>query len=332
MALRGTLTLRKTRRLAAILKIDPPCAMGLLEALWHVTAEQQRDGGIGRFTNQDIADEMFYTGDPDALIEALLSTRWIDKDQGCRLYVHDWHEHCDDTTDSWLARHGKTYATGHRPRMRRLRESERQRLCAKWGWPLPKTCKEQIAADTDEDGGDECAIHTHGAHNSAQRADLCAQNTAKHANVALPEPVPEPVPEPEPVITKPVKDQRVVGDPPVRSPAKNQPPGRCAPLPTDLTRDDVVRGAIARQMADEIVHMTGDRDSHAMFVRIVTRLPRSDVLQALSELKESRASPNQARKLAAIFVHRCNEMASARGIDLWGHQAKAAAIAGTRSG
>lgn len=123
---------------------------------------------------------------------------------------------------------------------------------------------------------------------------------------------------------QPVKDQRVVGDPPVRSPAKNQPPGRCAPLPTDLTRDDVVRGAIARQMADEIVRMTGDSDSHAMFVRIVTRLPRSDVLQALSELKESRASPNQVRKLAAIFVHRCNEMAAERGISLWGNKAGAA--------
>lgn len=39
MALRGTLTHRKTRRLARLLEVDGPTALGILEALWHVTAE-----------------------------------------------------------------------------------------------------------------------------------------------------------------------------------------------------------------------------------------------------------------------------------------------------
>ena len=42
MALRGTLTHWKTRLLANELGVSPAHALGLLEALWHVTAEVLR--------------------------------------------------------------------------------------------------------------------------------------------------------------------------------------------------------------------------------------------------------------------------------------------------
>lgn len=160
MALRGTLTHRKTRRLAQLLGIDLCFAMGLLEALWHVTGEQAPNGAIGRMSDQDIAMEMFYSGDPKVLIDSLIAAVLVDRDETHRLIVHDWHIHSDDGTDNKLARSVARYANGELPRMRRLSKPER-------------------------------------AHVSAQYATPCAQmRTESHEK---PLPVPEPVPEPEPV-------------------------------------------------------------------------------------------------------------------------------------
>lgn len=116
MALRGTLTHRKTRRLAKLLDIPACFALGLMESLWHVTAEQQPDGGIGRMSNQDIADEMFYDGDADKLIRAMIDSGWIDEYEECRLVVHDWHDHADQSVKRKVARHGSGFV-GHIPQM-----------------------------------------------------------------------------------------------------------------------------------------------------------------------------------------------------------------------
>lgn len=165
MALRGTLTHRKTRRLAKLLGIPLPCALGVLEALWHVTGEQAKDGGIGRMSNQDLADEMFWDEDADDLVKALSESGWLQTCKECRLYVHDWHDHSDDATDNALARSGTKYANGSLPRMKRLTEQERAKLCDKWGW----------------------------THHEKPR-----QTTESHET-----PLPEPVPEPVPVLSPP---------------------------------------------------------------------------------------------------------------------------------
>ena len=111
MAIRGTLTHRKTRRLARLLDIPPCYALGLLEALWHVTAEQAPTGDIGRLSDQDIADEMFYVGDASALIFALIESGWIDNHPTFRLVIHDWEQHTDQSTKRKVARHGLTFAS-----------------------------------------------------------------------------------------------------------------------------------------------------------------------------------------------------------------------------
>ena len=112
MAIRGTLTHRKTRRLAKLMNIAQPFALGLMEALWHVTAEQAPTGAIGRLSNKDIADEMFWDEDPDLLIESFISAGLIDKHPQFRLVIHDWQSHADQATKRKLARHGKTFADG----------------------------------------------------------------------------------------------------------------------------------------------------------------------------------------------------------------------------
>ena len=127
MALRGALTHRKTRRLGQALSIDACFALGLMESLWHVAGEQAiPNGGVGRMTDQDIAMEMFYTGDPTILVGAFLSSGLLDEHPTFRLIVHDWHVHSDDATDNKLARAGERYANGMKPRMRRLAKTERE--------------------------------------------------------------------------------------------------------------------------------------------------------------------------------------------------------------
>ena len=117
MALRGTLTHRKTRRLASALQIPPCYALGVLESLWHVTAEQSPDGAIGRMSNQDIADEIFWDGDPEILVQALISAGWIDECQQNRLVVHDWSAHCDQSVRRKLTRHDLKFASREQLRL-----------------------------------------------------------------------------------------------------------------------------------------------------------------------------------------------------------------------
>lgn len=112
MALRGTLTHRKTRRLAAALGIDPCLALGIMESLWHVTAEQAPQGDIGHMSNQDIADEIYYSGDPEKLIKALLAVGLLETSEECRLVVHHWEHHADQAVRRKLQRHGKEFKTG----------------------------------------------------------------------------------------------------------------------------------------------------------------------------------------------------------------------------
>lgn len=132
MAFLGVLTHRKTRRLASCLGISQCYAVGILEALWHVAQSQAKDGGIGRLSNRDIADEMFYDGDSDALICALVDSGWLQEMPSCRLFIHDWDHHSTDTVDNFLARNIMLYANGSMPRMRRLSLKSRADLCAQY--------------------------------------------------------------------------------------------------------------------------------------------------------------------------------------------------------
>jgi hypothetical protein len=130
----GTLTHRKTRRLADELKIDWSHALGLIEAMLHVAAAQKPpDGGIGRMSNQDIADEMFVSRiEADQLINAMLFAGQLERNEACRLFVHHFHLHCWDSVDNWLARNTVRYANGSMPRMTRLKKAERDELTARY--------------------------------------------------------------------------------------------------------------------------------------------------------------------------------------------------------
>lgn len=138
MALRGTLTHRKTRRLAALMGAQLPAALGYVEALWHVTAEHAIAGDIGRMSDEDIAMEMFYTDDPAKLIGSLQTAGFLDPHPIHRLVVHDWSQHAPNHVRLFLATNHLTFSDGNPPRpnqhlrvagsSRRIRRRDRELL------------------------------------------------------------------------------------------------------------------------------------------------------------------------------------------------------------
>jgi hypothetical protein len=176
VAKRGTLEHVKTRRLARLLRMaNPACgdfamplALGLLEALWHYTAREAPRGDIGRKTDVDIAEGVWYEGDASVLIGMLRESGWLVDDQQHRLLVAGWSEHADDAVRKMLARNGQEFADGGQTR----RDARRQ--------PSPGTSEPAMAA----------------ANHVAPCRDI-SEHGAKSPDVSrLPEPEPEPKPEP----------------------------------------------------------------------------------------------------------------------------------------
>ena len=192
MALRGTLTHRKTRRLARLLSISPSFALGLLEALWHLTAEQFPDGDISSLSAEDIAEELFYEGDPQTLLSALIDSKWIDVYEesalpkaDCTRLVRGWSEHADVHINTQLAKRTMLFADGTMPK-----------------------------------------IH-HDSFNERSRARVRAEFAKKYPHLAIeaPEPTPE-GPEPTPNGPGPVPDQpRTYSGPDREPPGPYQEPG-----------------------------------------------------------------------------------------------------------
>lgn len=106
---RGTPRHPKVLELASILKIPRYAAVGLLEMLWHFTAEFAHPGDIGRFKNTAIASALDYTDDPGELIRALTVCGWVDPCECHRLRVHDWQDHADQTVQRVLAKRNQEF-------------------------------------------------------------------------------------------------------------------------------------------------------------------------------------------------------------------------------
>ncbi len=85
----------KMKRLCRKLDIPIYQGVGLLESIWHLAATEAWRGDIGKLSNEDIALAIDYRGDEDKLIDALVSSGWLDLDGTHRLLVHDWPEHAD---------------------------------------------------------------------------------------------------------------------------------------------------------------------------------------------------------------------------------------------
>jgi len=124
---RGTPNHPKMLMLQQRLHVSRVTAIGILESMWHWTAQYAKRGDIGKFSNSIIAQGIGWDGDADVLMSALIAELWIDEHQNCRLAVHDWWEHADDAVHMACARAGELFVCGRKPRTSRLEKSERDK-------------------------------------------------------------------------------------------------------------------------------------------------------------------------------------------------------------
>jgi hypothetical protein len=86
----------KVKRLKRALGIPLYQAVGILETLYQVCAQSADDGGIGRYSDADIAIELEWDRDPGELIQALVTSGLVDTCDVNRLAIHDWSDHAPD--------------------------------------------------------------------------------------------------------------------------------------------------------------------------------------------------------------------------------------------
>lgn len=179
---REALNHTKLKRLCRRLNLPLWQGIGLLEAIWHLTAREAERGNIGKLSNEEIAIGIDYRENEDVLIEALISCGWLDIHPIHRLLIHDWADHADDSVQMRLARKRQTFASGVPPKTRRLGRAEREE--ADNFFDSVRT-KDESVRTKDE------SVRTP----SAQNDDLCAPPKPK----PQPQPQPEPLPVPEPM-------------------------------------------------------------------------------------------------------------------------------------
>jgi hypothetical protein len=106
---RGTPRHPKVLELASLLNIPRYAAVGLLEMLWHFTAEFALDGNIGKFSDEAIKEALCYDGASMMLVNSLIEARLIDACQCHRLRVHDWPDHADQTVRRVLSGRNQSF-------------------------------------------------------------------------------------------------------------------------------------------------------------------------------------------------------------------------------
>ena len=115
--------------LARLLKIHRAMAIGLMERLWHWTAAEIPDGGIGKREDETIAAECYWPWPKRAaeFVDALHTVGFLDEIAGCRLYIHNWHKHCEDSVHRSLALRGLWFANGLPPKLSKLTKEQKER-------------------------------------------------------------------------------------------------------------------------------------------------------------------------------------------------------------
>lgn len=128
---RTALNHSKTKKLSRLLGLPMYAAVGILECLWHLTANEAPRGDIGKLSDDDIAMSVDWKGDGEKLIWALTEAVLLDLSAEHRLIVHDWPEHCDDAVDARVFRMGIPYADGTPARGTKVGEKEKQSIAAR---------------------------------------------------------------------------------------------------------------------------------------------------------------------------------------------------------
>ena len=107
----GAFTSPKIRRLAVILDLPWPHALGLAGLLWRFCAKHAPTGEIGRHDDEEIAAALEWPGPAEDLVAALVRCRLLDRTSGSvRLIVHDWPDHAPRYVSATLKRRGAKFS------------------------------------------------------------------------------------------------------------------------------------------------------------------------------------------------------------------------------
>ena len=103
---RGTLHHYKTELLAETLGVDLCTALGLVEGLCnHWAPVNAITGDLTKFDPGVIAKGIGWRReDGGRMVDALVSSGWLDRSGTGRLVIHDWLDHCDEACRKKLAR------------------------------------------------------------------------------------------------------------------------------------------------------------------------------------------------------------------------------------
>lgn len=199
----GTPTCPKMLKLARVLRVPRYAAVGLMETLWHYTAEFVPAGDIGRLDDQDIATALGWDPDDAArLVGALVESRWLDEHPAHRLVVHAWAEHCESGVHRTLAKRVELFADGSLPSLSKLEEKDRERTIraykAKFGEAVgqPRNAASAPPAPT-QAGADIVDVAPNGA-SGRPAAPVGNFGRQRAPESALPPPSPLPSPPPSP--------------------------------------------------------------------------------------------------------------------------------------
>ncbi len=139
---RGTIRHAKVYALADALKVRRAEAVGILTALWEMTAEYFPDGNIAAAGGTYLAEQCLWHGDGNELLRALIACGLVDdltpsvrtarkSAQKARapissvFYIHDWHEHCETSVHKKIARQRGFFANGNPPKLNGLDKPDR---------------------------------------------------------------------------------------------------------------------------------------------------------------------------------------------------------------
>jgi hypothetical protein len=108
----------KIRRFARVAGINIPTAIGHMHLLWWWAMDYAQNGDITRYTPCDIADAIFWEGEPEALFNALIDSGFLDSLDGSTV-IHDWHEYAGKRLEQMAK---------DRERKRAMKEMQRQTI------------------------------------------------------------------------------------------------------------------------------------------------------------------------------------------------------------
>ncbi len=89
----------KAKRAARLLGIKKIHLIGHLQGIWWWTLSYAEDGCLAGYANQDIAEAAEWDGDPDELVQALVTCGingkpgFLEYDDAGHLWVHDWEQY-----------------------------------------------------------------------------------------------------------------------------------------------------------------------------------------------------------------------------------------------